>query len=146
MLVKDDAGNMVPSSNYTVTGNSGKEVGNYKLTITFKGKYTGKKSLAWKISAKESALKKVTLEKVSAGKKKLTIKWAKQKDVIGYRIQIATNKKFTKGVKTITVKGASKSSTTIKGLKTKKKYFIRICSYSKSQSSKWSAVKSKKTK
>ena len=61
-----------------------------------------------------------------AGKKKITVKWKKDKKVSGYEIQYATNKAFTKNLKKVTVKGAKKTSKTIKKLKKGKSYKFLI--------------------
>ena len=94
--------------------------------------------------------KKPSLKSVKAGKKKtLKVSWKKVAGVKGYEIQYATNKKFTKNVKTVKAK-ASKTSYTIKKLKAKKKYFVRIRGYKKVNGGtiygKWSSVKNAKTK
>ena len=68
----------------------------------------------------------------------------------GYEVQVSLKKSFKSGVKKQTVKGASKTSVTIKKLKAKKTYYVRIRSYQtvggKKYYSSWSTVKSKKTK
>ncbi|MBE5861091.1 MAG: hypothetical protein E7301_13360 [Butyrivibrio sp.] len=85
-----------------------------------------------------------------AAKKSATISWKKQtKNTTGYEIQYATDKKFTKDVKTVSVK-KSATSKTIKKLKPKKTYYIRIrTKYKKNGKtiySKWSSVKKVKIK
>ncbi len=105
---------------------------------------------AEKAAAALKAPGKVSLKTVKGAKKALTVKWAKVKDAKGYEIQIATNKKFTKNVQTITVKKGSAVSKKIKGLKAKTKYFVRVRA-TKSISGgvingKWSAAKTGKTK
>lgn len=77
---------------------------------------------------------KVSNVKVTAGKKKLTLKWKKQTEIDGYQIQISTGKSF-KNKTTYTV-GKNKTKKTIakykgKRLKAKKKYYIRIRAYVK---------------
>ena len=63
---------------------------------------------------------------LKAGKKVFTVKWKKKAGITGYQIQYATNKKFTKGKKTVTVKGAKKASKAVKKLKGKKKLPLSI--------------------
>lgn len=88
-------------------------------------------------TAKVTAPKKVTISKVSNTRgKKLKVVWKKVKSVSGYQVQIATNKKFTSGKKTYTVKKASATSKTITGLKKKKTYYIRVRAYKTSGSKK----------
>ena len=70
--------------------------------------------------------------------------------ITGCQIQVATNKKFTKNKKTVTVKGYKKTSKTIKKLKAKKKYYVQVRTYKKvgkvKYYSSWSKTKSGKTK
>ena len=70
--------------------------------------------------------------------------------ITGYQIQLATNSKFTKGKKLVTVKGYATTSKKVKKLKKKKKYFVRIRTYKKvgkiTYYSGWSKAKSIKTK
>lgn len=92
---------------------------------------------------------KTKVQKISTGKKSITVQWKKISNISAYQVQIATNKKFTKNKKTFKV---SKKSTKvkIKNLKAKKKYYVRVRSYKtvngKRNYSKWSAIKTVKTK
>jgi phosphodiesterase/alkaline phosphatase D-like protein len=98
-------------------------------------------------------LPKTKITSLKKGKKKITVKWKKKKQITGYQIQYSTDKKFKKNRKTVTVK-AKKTSRTITKLKSKKKYYVRIRTYktvksngkTKKSYSGWSAVKSVKTK
>ncbi|MCR5544298.1 MAG: DUF6273 domain-containing protein [Eubacterium sp.] len=81
-------------------------------------------------------------------KNRLTLKWKKIKDAKGYQVQYALNKKFTKSKKT---KTTTKISYTIKKLKKKKTYYVRVRAYTKDSSGKkvygkWSKVKKVKIK
>ena len=91
-----------------------------------------------------------TVSKLTAGKKKFTVTYKKSATVAGYQVQYATNSKFTKGKKTVTVKGAKNTKKTVSKLKTKKKYFVRVRAYKtingKKVYSSWSKAKSVKTK
>ena len=67
-------------------------------------------------------------KKLTAGKKKFTVKWKKAKkseSVSGYQIQYSTDKKFKKNVKTKKC-GKKKNSLTVSKLKAKKKYYVRM--------------------
>ncbi len=90
-----------------------------------------------------------SIKNVKSKKKALKVTWKKVEGVNGYKIQYSLKKTFKK-VKTKTVKKASKTSLTIKKLKSKKKYFIRIRTYKKVggklYQSKWSKPKSITTK
>lgn len=92
---------------------------------------------------------KVTIKQLKAkGKNSIVVKWKKQKKVKGYQLQYATNRKFKKK-KTIKIR-ASKYSSILKKLKSKKMYYIRVRSYktdgSKKIYGKWSTIKKCKTK
>ena len=102
----------------------------------------------------ETLPKKTQIAQITRNKKKIVVIWKAKPSVSGYQVQCATNKKFKKGVKTYTIKGASKTKKKIKKLKAKKKYFIRIRTYKKTTVngktkkifSKWSKVKVVKVK
>ena len=68
----------------------------------------------------------------------------------GYEIQYSTDKKFTKDVKVVTISKTKITSQTIKKLKSKQKYYVRIRTYKKSGGekiySKWSKTKIVKVK
>lgn len=76
---------------------------------------------------KRPSVSKVKSFKAKAGKKKLTLSWKKVSGAAGYQVQIGIKKNF-KGAKTISV-SKSKKNYVRKGLKSKKKYFIRIRAY-----------------
>ena len=90
---------------------------------------------------------KVKAVKVKAKKKKLNVSWKKVSGATGYEVLSATNNKFTKGKKTVTVK---KNKVTLKKLKPKKKYFVKVRAYKLANGrkyfGKWSKVVKKKTK
>lgn len=94
--------------------------------------------------------KKVKVASAKAGKKSVKVTWKKVKGIKGYQIQYSTNKKFKKGNKTITVKSTKSTSATIKKLKSKKKYYVRMRTYKivngKKVYSAWSKAKSVKVK
>ena len=80
--------------------------------------------------------------------KKVTVKWKKTSKAKGYQIQIASNKKFTKGKKTKTL---SKTTYSFKKLKKNKYYYVRVRAYVYNSNHKkvygsWSAVKKVKIK
>ncbi len=97
-----------------------------------------------------SATKKLSIKKLISKKKEFTVYWNKITDVSGYQIQVATDKKFKKNKKTFTIKKQNVSKKTVKKLKAKKKYFVRIRAYSvvngKKVYGKWSKIQSAKTK
>ncbi len=60
--------------------------------------------------------------------RKMSVKWKKNSRVSGYQIQYAVNRKFS-GAKSKNISGSSKTGATIKGLKKKKTYYVRIRTY-----------------
>lgn len=140
------------ASNYTVKYASGrKNVGSYKVTVTMKGNYSGSKSVSFKINPKGTTLKSLT-----PASKAVTVKWTKQaakmssSRISGYQIQLATDSKFKKNVKTVTVSGYGKVSKKVTGLKGAKKYYVRIRTYKTVSKTKyyspWSKQKTVTTK
>ena len=94
--------------------------------------------------------KKTSIKKLSKGKKKFTVTWAKVSGVKGYQIQYSSDKKFKKNNKSVTVTKQKTTNATVKKLKSKKKYYVRVRTYKtvngKKIYSSWSKVKSVKTK
>ena len=97
-----------------------------------------------------SATQKLRVKKLVSKKKTLVVYWNKIVNVSGYQIQVATDKKFKKNKKTVTVAKQNASKKTVKKLKAKKKYFVRVRAYKtvngKKVYGKWSKIKSVKTK
>jgi len=94
--------------------------------------------------------KSVSPKTVKAAKKAVSVEWKKVGGVKGYQVQVATDKKFKKNKKTVTIKKQKTTKTTVKKLKAKKKYYVRVRTYKivngKKVYSAWSKVKSVKTK
>ena len=94
--------------------------------------------------------KKTSIKKLSKGKKKFTVTWAKVSGVKGYQIQYSSDKKFKKNNKSVTVTKQKTTKATVKKLKSKKKYYVRVRTYKtvngKKIYSSWTKVKSVKTK
>ena len=137
----------VDKSNYTVTYPSNGYVGKKTVKIKFRGNYKGTVSKTYTIIPQGTKVK--SLKK---NKKSVIVKWKKQRaQVTGYQVQYSTSKKFTaKTTKTATVRSSKTTAKTIKGLRSKKKYYVRIRTYKtanrKNYYSTWSKVKSVKTK
>ncbi len=100
--------------------------------------------------AKASKPKKTSIKSLKKGKKSITVSWKKVKDVKGYQVKVATDKKFKKNVKSAYVGKQSKTKATVKNLKAKKKYYVKVRTYKivnkKKVYSSWSNVKTIKTK
>ena len=98
------------------------------------------------VSVKTTKLKSAK----NAKGKKIVVKWKKNTAGNGYQIQYSTSKKFAKGNKTKTISKNKTTSYTIKKLKKKKTYYVRIRTYKKVSGktyySGWSSVKKVKIK
>ena len=94
-------------------------------------------------------LKAAKLKSLTGGKSSFTAKWNKVKGVDGYQLQYSLSKKF-KSKKTVTVKSAKSIKKTVKKLKAKKTYYVRIRAYKtvsgKKLYSKWSKAEKAATK
>ncbi|MGN1443063.1 MAG: fibronectin type III domain-containing protein [Acutalibacteraceae bacterium] len=145
VTVKDSAGNVLKkNTDYTVSYASGrKNPGKYTVKVTFKGNYTGEKTLTFTIAPTAPTLT------VTAGAKKATLKWNKQTGATGYVVYMATSKngKYTK---IAAVKGNTAVSYTKTGLTTGKTYYFKVAAYTTSGGSNiysaFSAVKGVKVK
>ena len=97
---------------------------------------------------KKVTVKRVTIKKAVRGKKKFTVYFKKLGGVSGYQLQYATNSKFKKA-KTVKLK-RTLTKKTVKKLKSKKKYYVRIRAYKKAGGKtyygKWSKTKTVKVK
>ena len=108
-------------------------------------------SITWTDAASPEG---TTLLKPKAGKKKITVKWNKQTEkTTGYQIQVSLKKSFPdskKKTKLITITNNATVRRKVSGLKSRKKYYIRIRTFrevnGKYYYSGWSKVKSIKTK
>lgn len=124
VTVTDVNGQPVDEANYTVNYANNKAIGRASITVTGKGKYTGSVTVTFDIVPKGTKLSKVT-----AKKKAICVKWKKQiKQTTGYEIQYSTSKKFA-GAKTKVIKKNKTTTVTIKKLKPKKKYYVRVRTY-----------------
>ena len=150
---------LVVGTDYTVTikNSSGKtvsspkSVGQYTVQIKGKGNYTGTATKTFKINPKGT-----TLGTLKAASKAVTVNWKTQtakmstKRITGYQVMLATNSKFTKDKKTVTISGYSKASKKVTGLKGGKKYYVKIRTYTTISGTKyyspWSKSKTVTTK
>lgn len=132
-------------TDYTVSYSSNKNVGDGKVTVIGKGAYNGSVTKTFTIKPKGTSLSKLTSKS-----KGFKIKWKKQPvQISGYQIQYATKSSFS-NKKTKTITSQTKTTITLKKLKAKKKYYVRIRTYKvvsgKKLYSAWSGVKKVKTK
>ena len=142
VTVKGSNGKVITADHYTVVYSKGCKVpGTYYAKVVFKGNYEGSAIRRFKIVPKTTTIKKLTPKSRS-----LTVEWVKQPlQTTGYQIQYSTDSGFKTDKKTVTVKGASKVSRTLTGLKGGKKYYVHVRTYkvvgSTTYYSPWGAVK-----
>ena len=124
---------------------------NEKYDVVFidaaKGKYPkAKKTITLTVKPVKTRIASVK----STKSKNMVVKWKKDTKATGYVIQYSTDKKFKKGVKTVTITKNKTTSKTIGKLKGGKNYYVRVCTYKKSNGKQikgsYSAVKSIKVK
>ena len=131
-------------TDYTVSYSNNKKVGKATVKITGKGKYGGVITKTFKINPAKQEIQKLT-----AKSKAFFIDWAQKGSATGYEIQYATNSKFT-SAKKVTITNNKTDKTTVSKLSGKKKYYVRVRSYTTVKGTKyygaWSATKTVTTK
>ena len=100
-----------------------------KATITITAAATANYNAASKNVTITVKPKKVAGLKVKKGKKRMTVSWKRDKKVTGYQITYAQNKKFKKGKKTITISKNKTIKRTVKKLKARKTYYVKVRAY-----------------
>ena len=104
--------------------------------------WSSAKSATVKVTPKPAAVKLSSVTSAKAGE--MTVKWTKNAKINGYQVQYSTDQTF-KGTKTVTIKKASTTNTTVKKLAKGKGYYVRVRTYqkvgSKTYYSAWSASK-----
>lgn len=144
VVVIDVNGRTIDSSSYTASyDRDAVSAGRHKVTITFRGNYSGKVTRTYTINPKGTSISK--LSKVKRGFK---VKVRKQaaKTATGYQVQYCIRSNF-RGAKTKIFRG---TSLTVNRLKKKRVYYVRVRTYKKSGRrtyySSWSAPKAVKTR
>ncbi len=146
VVVKDSGGTQLTTDSYTVQYDADRiKVGRYKVTVTFKGNYTGQKTLYFTINPA-----KTTVEKVTPATKALKVKLVKKSpQVTGYEVQYSKSKSF-KSPKIKTIKSYKTTSTTLSKLESNKTYYVRVRTYKTVSGVKyysgWSGYKKAKVK
>ena len=145
VTVYDSKSNVIGPENYKVSyGRDGKSIGKHQLVISFQGKYSGSVTKTYTIKPRGTSIKKLT--KLSKG---FTVKWSKVSSATGYQIQYSTNKKFKKSSLS-TIRKRTATSSKVRSLRGKKKYYVRIRTYKKvggtTYYSAWSSAKAVTTK
>ena len=144
ITVKYNGKTLKKGTDYTVSYSNSKKVGTATVKIAGKGSYTGTVTKTFKINPAKQEIQKLT-----AKSKAFFVDWAQKGSATGYEIQYATNSKFT-SAKKVTITNNKTDKTTVSKLSGKKKYYVRVRSYTTVKGTKyygaWSASKSVTTK
>ena len=144
ITVKYNGKTLKNGTDYTVSYSNNKNIGTATVKIAGKGSYTGTITKAFKINPAKQEIQKLT-----AKSKAFFVDWAQKGSATGYEIQYATNSKFT-SAKKVTIKNNKTDKTTVSKLSGKKKYYVRVRSYTTVKGTKyygaWSSVKNVTTK
>ena len=144
ITVKYNGKTLKNGTDYTVSYSNNKNIGTATVKIAGKGSYTGTITKTFKINPAKQEIQKLT-----AKSKAFFVDWAQKGSATGYEIQYATNSKFT-SAKKITITNNKTDKTTISKLSGKKKYYVRVRSYTTVKGTKyygaWSSVKNVTTK
>ena len=123
------------SSNTKVVaiGNTGRVTlkGPGKATITITAAATANYNGATKHVTITVKPKKTVGLKVKKGKNRMTVSWKRDKKATGYQIAYAQIKRFKKGKKNITISKNKTVKKTIKKLKARKTYYVKVRAYKK---------------
>ena len=120
VVVKDSKGKTIPSSNYNVSYSKGcKNVGVYKITITFKENYSGNITKSFKITKADQKIKASNFEK-NTGSSSFFVKakLSKGNGKLTYKSSNAKVAKVSSKGK-VTIKGVGKATITITASSTK---------------------------
>ena len=144
ITVKYNGKTLKNGTDYTVSYSNNKKIGTATVKIAGKGSYTGTVTKTFKINPAKQEIQKLT-----AKSKAFFVDWAQKGSATGYEIQYATNSKFT-SAKKVTITNKKTDKTTVSKLSGKKKYYVRVRSYTTVKGTKyygaWSASKSVTTK
>ena len=144
ITVKYNGKTLKKGTDYTVSYSNNKNIGTATVKIAGKGSYTGTITKTFKINPAKQEIQKLT-----AKSKAFFVDWAQKGSATGYEIQYATNSKFT-SAKKVTITNNKTDTKTISKLSGKKKYYVRVRSYTTVKGTKyygaWSASKSVTTK
>ena len=144
ITVKYNGKTLKNGTDYTVFYSNNKNIGTATVKITGKGSFTGTITKTFKINPAKQEIQKLT-----AKSKAFFVDWAQKGSATGYEIQYATNSKFT-SAKKVTITNKKTDKTTVSKLSGKKKYYVRVRSYTTVKGTKyygaWSASKSVTTK
>ncbi len=151
VTVRAGSRTLAAGRDYKVVYKDNINVGKARVKVTLKGKYSGSKTVSFAIRPKGTQI-----SSTNAGTDTAAVRWERQtakmsaKRITGYQVQIAADKQFTKDKKTATVNGYQKTAKKFTKLKSGKKYYFRVRTFTrvgeKNYFSAWSKVRAQQTK
>lgn len=140
---------LVKDRDYTLSHKNNVNMGTATVIVSGQGDYRESISATFKIGPSATAIERLMTRSTS-----LKVRWDKPSieapsgRVSGYQVMIATDAKFSKGKRIITVRGHSMTSTTISKLTSGKKYYVKVRTFKRGfgrvdHYSSWSKAKSK---
>ena len=153
ITIEDNQGKMLNEGvDYTIIyPENAKEPEIYKVTVQFRGNYSGTMSGNFTLRPQN-----VSISKLMPKKSGFSVKWKKQKQKLsGYEISYSTSRKFTKKTTHfLTIRKGAGTSKSVSKLKDKQKYYVRLRSFrtvkengrSRKLYSEWSKAKTVRVK
>ncbi len=140
VTVKVGKTTLTAGTDYKVSYKNNKAIGTATVTVKGIGKYTDSVIAAFKVNPQPAVLKKLT-----AGIRKLTVEWAKEKGSAGYQIEYGLKKDFS-DAKTVTIAKTATVKKVLSKLESGKTYYVRIRGYKKVSGQIYVSAWSKKLK
>ena len=111
--------------------------GPFKISFTSSGRgkmtYSSSNTKVVTVSSTgKVTIKGCGIADVKIDKRNITIKWNKDTKADGYYIYYSTDYKFSNDLNKVKITKNKTTSSTIKNLKTDKKYYVKVCSYKNS--------------
>lgn len=141
-----DGKQLKQGNDYSLQYTNNKNVGIAKLSITGNGDYRGMVKRSFVINPKATSI-----TGLSSKKRKIVVKWKKQSaQTSGYQICYCAKSGFNSGAKTVTIRNSQTTKKTIKRLKRKKNYYVKIRTWKMVNNAKyyssWSKIRSVRVK
>ena len=116
------------ASKYTLKANAN---AGYQIRVRAVRNVSGNKAYSKYTAVSKRLVNKGKLLRIKAGKKLIRTSWKKASGVTGYQISYGRSKKASD--KIVRIKGAKKSSYTVRKLKRKKTYYVKVRAYKTSK-------------
>ena len=141
-VIEFEGKTLIRDEDYTVSYANNKKVGKARVMITGTGLYTGTVTKTFRILPRKTALRKLRTVWND-----IRLSWKKRTEqTSGYQIQYSRSRSFEPARKTVMIKSRKKGARTIRRLKSRTRYYVRIRTFKtvggRRYCSSWSAVKS----